>query len=200
MQPITFATLWISKHSPKYSKYVPCCSPAGRRSTMQASVRGGFDRCISISTNSCNMVSWRLVYVCIWLPLLNYLVVSKNVICWNLLVTFQPPNTRITKDLIDLRVILVYIPEGSIPLTKSMAKEVENEKDHSDAPRDRIWGRMHLLFTPIAPECYAIWCCRRLLVVMLPSPPLQRSQVADHITLALPTGFRYGGISLIRTA
>ena len=46
----------------------------------------------------------------------------------HLLVTFHPPNTYIIKDLIELRIISIYIPKGSIPLTKSMAKEVENGK------------------------------------------------------------------------
>ena len=69
----------------------------------------------------------------------KYILLRQPRLFYYLLVTFHPPNTYITKDLIDSRVILVYILKGSIPPTKSVAKEVENEKDHSDAPQDRIW-------------------------------------------------------------
>jgi hypothetical protein len=62
-----------------------------------------------------------------------------------------------------------------------------------NAPEIEFDGRMHPLFTPISRSCYAPWCCRRLLVAMLPSPPLQKSQFADHIPPALRTGFKCDG-------
>ena len=47
---------------------------------------------------------------------------------YHLLVTFHPQNTYTIKDLIDIKVILIYILKDSIFLDKSVAKEVENKK------------------------------------------------------------------------
>jgi hypothetical protein len=79
IQPMTFAALLIYK---QFDKVLEMCALlfSSRQTINDASiVLNGFDRCRSISTNSCNMVSWRLVYVCIWLPPLNYWWYFKNV-------------------------------------------------------------------------------------------------------------------------
>jgi hypothetical protein len=96
------------------------------------------------------------------------------------LLTFQPPNTYIIKDLIELRIISVYIPKGSIPLNKSIAKEVGNEKIVQTRLRSDLTD-VGTHYSPISQGYYVIWCCIRLLVVMLPSPPLHRSQTTSRL-------------------
>ena len=79
----------------------------------------------------------------------KYILLGQPRLFYYLLVTFHPLNTYIIKDLIDLRLILVYIQKGSTPVTNWWQRKWKIEKSFRRS-RDRILWRMHPVFADIS--------------------------------------------------
>jgi hypothetical protein len=88
------------------------------------------------------------------------------------------------KDLIYLRVILVYIARSNIPINKALSKEVENGKIVQTLPLIGFEGRMYPLFTPISPIHCSV-CGNPI----KPNEKYDRSLISSYGTISCPTTY-----------